>query len=691
MRQNKPLDILRDLRRMRRGLGPLPSAYGTSGSSGGAGTGHDALAIHTGDAAGGDVGGSLPTSLTVPGLAGKQPLDSDLSAIALLSTTPFGRSCLELANSAAGRTLLSLGTAALLDSDTDTALAANSDSRFATQRAVKAYIDQLIAISDAMVFKGVIDCSPNPNYPAADRGNTYKVSVAGRIGGGSGPKVEVNDALICTVDGTASGTDAAVGANWEIIQANIDGAVIGPSSATSHAIASYNGTTGKLIEDSAVPVSQVPSAGEKSALGGTAGTPGAGNRFMTDQDPRANATQLAYSAAVSTLVAGLYLTLGSTNGLVDQSAGGHNGTAGGGVTIGGGGSLTSESHGSTVFDGANDVVTSTYAPFVTNSVRSFVIWGNTVLGSTQVLWRGSGTNGPVLVTNLNPATGEFQITFDPAVGTGAAAVTWTVPIPQFFGKTWSIGLTFDESASTNNAELFFNGVSMGTRSVADNYSTPGNFQVGQSTSSFNGSLSDVAVFEKLLTPASFSWLHNIGIGSGGVKDWGIVPALPGSPLIGDTCTFDADNSGGVLWRLLYTNIDTTYPWNALGKGPPIYARDDTSRTTASATYVALTGGISVVNPLKGVYDVEVEGYIQAAAGQSGLLSYAIGGTAASDAWACQMGSSGSGTVLGLGNTKAETRQTITAALQSIAMQARSGSGTATFRNMRIRATPVKVG
>jgi hypothetical protein len=45
-------------------------------------------------------------------LSGKQPLDSDLNAIAALSTTAYGRALLELANAAAGRTALGLGTAA---------------------------------------------------------------------------------------------------------------------------------------------------------------------------------------------------------------------------------------------------------------------------------------------------------------------------------------------------------------------------------------------------------------------------------------------------------------------------------------------------------------------------------------------------------------------------------------------------
>jgi hypothetical protein len=44
--------------------------------------------------------------------AASQPLDSDLTAIAALSTTSFGRALLALADAAAGRTALALGTAA---------------------------------------------------------------------------------------------------------------------------------------------------------------------------------------------------------------------------------------------------------------------------------------------------------------------------------------------------------------------------------------------------------------------------------------------------------------------------------------------------------------------------------------------------------------------------------------------------
>jgi hypothetical protein len=162
-----------------------------------------------------------------------------------------GKTFLAAVDQAAQRTALGLGTAAVLDGDTDGTLAANSDSKVATQKAIRTYIASVITggASNVMIFSGVLDCSANPNYPAADAGNLYKVSVAGKIGGASGVAVEVGDTLYCITDSSASGTQAAVGANWVIVQENIDGAVIGPTSVSDSRIALFDGTTGKLIKD----------------------------------------------------------------------------------------------------------------------------------------------------------------------------------------------------------------------------------------------------------------------------------------------------------------------------------------------------------------------------------------------------------------------------------------------------------
>lgn len=118
--------------------------------------------------------------------------------------------------------------------------------------ATKLYVDNKFGAVDAVIFKGAIDASTNPNYPAADAGHLYRISVAGKIGGASGVNVEVGDTILCVVDGSASGNQATVGANWVIEQANIDGAVIGPSSAVSNDFAMFNGTSGKLIKDNGV-------------------------------------------------------------------------------------------------------------------------------------------------------------------------------------------------------------------------------------------------------------------------------------------------------------------------------------------------------------------------------------------------------------------------------------------------------
>jgi hypothetical protein len=166
----------------------------------------------------------------------------------------------DLASASAARTNLGLGTAAVLASDTDVTLAANSDLRFASQKATKAYVDGIVGAQDAMVFKGVQDCSGNPNYPAADRGWTYRVSVAGKIGGASGVVVEVGDIFICLDDSTSSGNQATVGTHWGVIQTNIDGAVTGPASSTDGNIALFNGATGKVIKDAGIAPSSVGSA-----------------------------------------------------------------------------------------------------------------------------------------------------------------------------------------------------------------------------------------------------------------------------------------------------------------------------------------------------------------------------------------------------------------------------------------------
>jgi len=137
--------------------------------------------------------------------------------------------------------------------DDDPLLSSDSDTLIPSQKAVKAYADAIIPNANALMYKGVIDCSTNPDYPAASAGWLYVVSVAGKIGGASGITVEAGDMALCKTDDTPSGDQATVGEFWNVVQRNIDGAVVNSGTGTSEAVAVFDGATGKIIKDGAAP------------------------------------------------------------------------------------------------------------------------------------------------------------------------------------------------------------------------------------------------------------------------------------------------------------------------------------------------------------------------------------------------------------------------------------------------------
>lgn len=85
-----------------------------------------------------------------------------------------------------------------------------------------AALKSAMTAKNPMIYKGVLDCAANPNYPAANAGYVYIISAAGKVGGASGTDVEVSDMLICNTDNTAAGDEATVGAYWDIVQGNFD-------------------------------------------------------------------------------------------------------------------------------------------------------------------------------------------------------------------------------------------------------------------------------------------------------------------------------------------------------------------------------------------------------------------------------------------------------------------------------------
>lgn len=82
-----------------------------------------------------------------------------------------------------------------------------------------------VIIENRNVKSVFLDCSSNPDYPAAVMNTKINVTVAGKIGGASGIDVTPGDTVICHTS-NAGGSQAAVGSYFYIVQANMDAATV---------------------------------------------------------------------------------------------------------------------------------------------------------------------------------------------------------------------------------------------------------------------------------------------------------------------------------------------------------------------------------------------------------------------------------------------------------------------------------
>src|SRR5699024_8095401 len=79
------------------------------------------------------------------------------------------------------------------------------------------------AVADGMKPPNPIDCSSNPPYPAANAGETWKVTVGGKVGGANGEIVTPGD-LIIAMNDSPGGSQATAGGDFFIVNTNIDSA-----------------------------------------------------------------------------------------------------------------------------------------------------------------------------------------------------------------------------------------------------------------------------------------------------------------------------------------------------------------------------------------------------------------------------------------------------------------------------------
>jgi hypothetical protein len=221
---------------------------------------------------------------------------------------------------------IAFGTAAALASDTDGTLAANSDTRVATQKATKTYVDN--AVTGLLDFKGATNCSGNPNYPAASKGDAYVVSTAGKIGGASGTAVDIGDVYCASAD-NAGGTQASVGSSWFVLEHNLVGALLTANnlSDVASAVAALDNITAQGADIASASTTNIATAtGRNVNITGTTtitalGTAAAGvervTRFTGALVLTHNATSMINVTAANITTAAndiaVWLSLGSGN------------------------------------------------------------------------------------------------------------------------------------------------------------------------------------------------------------------------------------------------------------------------------------------------------------------------------------------------------------------------------------------
>lgn len=181
-----------------------------------------------------------------------------------------------------------------------TAAAGTNSTQIATTSFVNTAITNKLAESDAMIYKGALEGGSADPYgaltPAANRGWSYKVSKAGKI---NGVAVEAGDMLVCNKDSTAAATAnnyATIAENWDYIQGNLDGVVIGPATSVDAHVATFDGTTGKKIKDSGFTIGKSVPADAKFTDNDSKVT-SVGNHYAPAEDSNA---QLSASASGAT-------------------------------------------------------------------------------------------------------------------------------------------------------------------------------------------------------------------------------------------------------------------------------------------------------------------------------------------------------------------------------------------------------
>lgn len=165
-----------------------------------------------------------------------------------------------------------------------------------------------------------------------------------------------------------------------------------------------------------------------------------------------------------------------------------------------------------------------------------------------------------------------------------------------------------------------------------------------------------------------------------------VTTLPGSPA-NNQQTILTDSTSAPTWYWLLQYNSTAAKWQFIG-GSSIYAEVQTSETTTSTTYAALTtAGPSITVPNAGDYFVEI-GMAASSTGNLSYMSYDIGGTGAVDADAVT--EYGQNVTPGYSVSRARKKTGLSASTALTAKYKAITGNTSTFANRWMRVTPIQI-
>lgn len=375
-----------------------------------------------------------------------------------------------------------------------------SGNTITTTYATKAELNNLLALNDAMIFKGTISTASDVPSPPYDAGWVYKVATFGTY---AGKICEVGDLFICVREKAAGAT--ASDDDWMVVQTNLDNGLFkGTNTFSDGQMLLADSTVGKVKAvninptinmtagtSSAAPQFTISVGGETSSSAsiGTATTglygatklSDATNSTSTSLAATANAVKKAYDLAASKtsnvgtitgVTAGTGLTGGGTSGTVTLN---HSNSIN---------AITTEGLYKIKFDGQGHITGALSQGVTDNSSSTAVTSTDTNLITARTLYYAGYTKNTGTVTSVTLTQGD-GITISNSgtaiTSSGSRTISHTVPSgasASTYGTASS--RTYIQTVTTDKFG-HITGITTGSETVTDTHYNAKNITTNSAT------------------------------------------------------------------------------------------------------------------------------------------------------------------------------------------------------------------